>query len=550
MSAEDRPTAQEEEEAKVESVATDTTGLDLTAKSLQQLDELFAANPENIANKQTQFCGWIRRTRVGDAGALVFIDIFDGTRVGSLNVLASRADYKGPDFKVTASPAEECYKTLTYEQLSVDAHLSPGCAVIVDGKLVLSPPKATQNFELNAVCVRVIGGVANPRSYPISKSATKKITTLRQIPFDRFRAQVSQSLFRIRSKLELGIHIFMDQESVQKVDPNIITNSDCEGAGETFAISPLIFSTDAKGKQLPVGLTVSSQLPLEAAILGFKQVYTCQKSFRAEKSDTKKHLAEFLHIEYEGAFITMDDLLAFTERFVKFSCNYVFERCAADFNFLESRLSPNDMTAMRPFLQRQLKFPFVRIKHHDAIDLIVKLVKGKAKLPENGKMKRVKVKVLPKYDEDLGSEHEKLLVTYFGWESIPEEERKDWLTQKKEVGAFVFLTHWPLKIKSFYMKQCDDDSGECESFDLLCPSVGEMFGGSMREWRAEKLDAEIKRRDMDVSPIQWYSDLRKTGSAPHGGWGLGFARMVMLVTGVPSVRDIVPFPVYYTHCPY
>jgi asparaginyl-tRNA synthetase len=312
-----------------------------------------------------------------------------------------------------------------------------------------------------------------------------------------------------------------------------------------------MFSTDAKGEQLPVGLTVSSQLPLEAAILAFRQVYTCQKSFRAEKSDTNKHLAEFLHVEYEGAFITLDQLLSFTERFVKYVLNFAYERCAREFKFLESKLSPNDMQATRPFLLRQLQFPFVRIKHRDAVDLIQRLVRSKAKLPnDKSKLQRVKVKSFPGYEDDLSAEHEKILVRYFGWESIPEAERNDWLAAKKEVGAFVFVTHWPLAIKSFYMKQCDDESGECESFDLLCPRVGEMFGGSMREWREDKLNAEIKRREMDVRPIQWYTDLRKSGSMPHGGWGLGFARLVMLATGVPSVRDIVPFPVYYGHCPY
>ena len=145
-------------------------------------------------------------------------------------------------------------------------------------------------------------------------------------------------------------------------------------------------------------------------------------------------------------------------------------------------------------------------------------------------MKRVKVKEWPEYDGDLASEHEKILVKYF--------------------DNFVFVTHWPLKIKSFYMKQCDDESGECESFDLLAPCVGEMFGGSMREWRFDNLNNEIKRRNMDTKPINWYLELRKSGSAPHGGWGLGFDRLLMLITGVPSVRDIVPLPVYYQHCPY
>ena len=178
-----------------------------------------------------------------------------------------------------------------------------------------------------------------------------------------------------------------------------------------------------------------------------------------------------------------------------------------------------------------LEKDFIKIKHRDAVDLIRKLVKDKAKLPdETGKMKTVKVKEWPQYDGDLSSEHEKILVTYF--------------------DGFVFVTHWPLKIKSFYMEQSDDGSGECKSFDLLAPRVGEMFGGSMREWRHDKLVEEMERRGMSIGSLQWYVDLRKMGSAPHGGWGMGFDRLLMLMTGVSSVRDIVPFPVYYGHCPY
>jgi asparaginyl-tRNA synthetase len=331
-----------------------------------------------------------------------------------------------------------------------------------------------------------------------------------------------------------------------------MTVSDCEGAGETFGVMPLMFSTDpTTGEPLKVGLTVSSQLPLEATICGFRQVYTSQKSFRAEKSDTNKHLAEFLHVEYEGAFHTLDSLVAQAERFVKFVIGYVLQRCPDDFAFLESRMAPTDMKPTRTLLTECLARPFVKIKHRDAIELIRRLVKDKVKIPgEDGKLTRVKVKELPGYEDDLGSEHEKILVQYFGYEAVPEDQREQYLKDGKEFGAFVFVTHWPLKIKSFYMAQTDDGSGECLSFDLLCPRVGELFGGSMREWRYDKLDEEVKRREMDITPIQWFLDLRKSGSCPHGGWGMGFDRLCMLVCGVQSVRDVVPFPVYYGHCPY
>jgi len=342
----------------------------------------------------------------------------------------------------------------------------------------------------------------------------------------RVRSQMVQSLFRIRSSLLFNIHSFFDENNVICTDPNIITSSDCEGAGEVFKLDPQIF-----GEGNSVGLTVSSQLPLEAFATGFKDVYTCQKSFRAEKSDTSKHLSEFLHIEYEGYFITLENLLDFTEKFVKSVIKNTFQKRKDDFDFLESKFSAPELKGNKEIINKLIDKKFIRIKHRNAVDLIRRLVSEKESLKdENGNMKRVKVKEWPEYDGDLASEHEKILVKYF--------------------DSFVFVTHWPLKIKSFYMKQCDDDSGECESFDLLAPCVGEMFGGSMREWRFDKLDLEVKKRKMDITPISWYLQLRKSGSAPHGGWGLGFDRLLMLITGVSSVRDIVPLPVYYQHCPY
>jgi asparaginyl-tRNA synthetase len=529
-------------------------GNTLSPQSFIQLTRLHAQDPALISDKLTSFYGWVRRVRVGGGGSIVFIDMYDGTKVGSLNVLceeASFSSFSGAD-GTQKTQDETHYKSLTFEQLSSAEHLSIGCAIVVSGKIVLSPPTATQDFEFAATSLSVIGPVFDPIAYPLQKGTEKKMTSLRNLPFYRFRSQASQCVFRIRSKLDMAVHLFMDGEDTQLTDPNIMTVSDCEGAGETFSVSPLMFSKDEKtGEDLKVGLTVSSQLPLESTICGFRQVYTCQKSFRAEKSDTAKHLAEFLHVEYEAAFITLDELIDQAERFVKYVIGYAFEKCSDDFDFLESRMAPTDMKPTRFLLKECLDRPFVRVKHRDAIDLIQKIVKEKMMLPgEDGKLKRVKVKELPGYEDDLGSEHEKILVQYFGYMAVPEEKREEYVKAGKEFGAFVFVTHWPLKIKSFYMAQVDDGSGECLSFDLLCPRVGELFGGSMREWRFDKLNDEIERRGMDVTPIQWFLDLRKSGSCPHGGWGMGFDRLCMLVCGVQSVRDVVPFPVYYGHCPY
>ncbi|KAL3806390.1 hypothetical protein ACHAXA_007878 [Cyclostephanos tholiformis] len=535
----------------------------LPSQSFVQLTRLYAEDPSLISNKTTSFHGWVRRIRVGGGGTIVFIDVYDGTRVGSLNCICEEGKFVGgfstmstDDDAIDGGDAmtqdERHYASLSFEQLDMIECVSIGASIVVTGIIVLSPPTATQDFELHARTVSVIGRVYDPVTYPLQKGTEKKMVSLRSIPFYRFRSQASQCVFRIRSKLDMAVHMFMDGEDVQLTDPNIMTISDCEGAGETFSVSPLMFSNDANtGEPLKVGLTVSSQLPLEATICGFRQVYTCQKSFRAERSDTNKHLAEFMHVEYEGAFIGLNELISQAERFVKFVIGYVLDRCGDDFDFLESRMAPTDMRPTRTMLRECLDRPFVRIKHRDAIDLIRYLVRDKVKIPgDDGKLVRVKVKELPGYDDDLGSEHEKILVQYFGYMAVSEGAREEYVASKGEFGAFVFVTHWPLKIKSFYMAQVDDGSGECLSFDLLCPRVGELFGGSMREWRYDKLDEEVKRRGMDVTPIQWFLELRKSGSCPHGGWGMGFDRLCMLVCGVQSVRDVVPFPVYYGHCPY
>ena len=537
----------------------------LPSMSFVRLTRLHDRDPSLISNKLTSFMGWVRRIRVGGGGTIVFIDVYDGTRVGSLNCLCVEDTYlgggvgvvgeggkgegEGMEGEAIMTQDERHYARLSFEQLDKIEHVSIGASIVVCGRIVLSPPNATQKFELHATSVSVIGKVHDPVSYPLQKGTEKKMVSLRSIPFHRLRSQASQCVFRIRSKLDMAVHVFMDDEDVRLTDPNIMTISDCEGAGETFGISPSMFGNDVvSGEPLRVGLTVSSQLPLEATICGFRQVYTCQKSFRAERSDTNKHLAEFVHVEYEGAFISLDGLISQAERFVKFVIGYAIDRCGDDFDYLESRMAPTDMRPTRSMLRECLGRPFVRIKHRDAIDLIRGLVRDKVKIPgDDGKLVRVKVKELPGYDDDLGSEHEKILVQYFGYMAVSEEIRDGY---KGEYGAFVFVTHWPLKIKSFYMAQVDDGSGECLSFDLLCPRVGELFGGSMREWRYDKLDEEVKRRGMDVSPIQWFLELRKSGSCPHGGWGMGFDRLCMLVCGVQSVRDVVPFPVSYGHCPH
>jgi len=549
--------------------------------TMRELLKVFNEDQNKLTDRFTKFYGWVRRIRLGGHDKIIFLDLYDGSCMDDMMCVITDSNtdsntdsdsnsktYQGSTFNdiyhIEDLPEASQFKTLSFQQMLKSENLSDGCAVCVEGFLTV-PPKdekeqksRKQKFELHGLRVRLIGNVESPQTYPIQKSTEKSIISLRQLPMYRMRSKTMQAIFRICSKADLAIAIFMNDNGITKFDPNIITMSDCEGAGETFKISPQIFSKDKEGKDISVGLTVSSQLPLEAGITGLNGVYTAQKSFRAEKSDTLKHLAEFYHVEFERAFESLTKLLDFTENYVKYITTYIMKHCSDELDFLESKFSSQDVISSRKLLTKLMDKPFIRIKHKDAINLIQKIVSTKIMLPDtDGKMKRVKVDKLPKQGEDLGSEHEKLLVRYFGWMNLSETERETITKTGKstdEIGAFVFVTHWPLAIKSFYMKQCDDNSGdnlqECESFDLLAPRVGEMFGGSMREWRYDKLKNEIDKRKMDAKPIQWFVDLRKNGSMPHGGWGMGFARYCMLITGAPTVRDVVPFPVYYTHCPY
>ncbi|CAB9508258.1 Asparagine--tRNA ligase [Seminavis robusta] len=535
--------------------------------------------------KHVKLHGWVYSVRTQGAGTLCFVDLGDGTTVTPVRCLAAKvSDEQGADnattayyktkdsasLLVNANTDEACYSRLSFEELCETSNLSLGCSVMIIGYVAAPPEGTTQTLEVKVLELFVMGGVEDAAKYPIQKSIYKKPLAMRSHPHARFRAPLIQQLMQIRAQALFAVHEFFHNEGVPLLDPNIMTANDCEGAGEVFKIAPQMFTKlpeeepkkkknkKKKGKQQAeeeqeeppkeeeeeeetpptepekgpeVGLTVSSQLPLEAIAMGTGSVYTCQKSFRAEKSDTNKHLAEFLHVEYEQYFITLDDLVDQAERFVKHVVATVLDRCQPQYHFLSQKhASPDEFHGHATYLRTLLDKPFVRISHKDAIDAMLQDVRDKVQVTnEQGKQVKLKFKVMPKQGEDLGSEHEKYLVQKF--------------------GTFVFVTHWPSAIKSFYMKQVVGD-GTCESFDLLAPLVGELFGGSMREWRYDVLADMMAKKGMDMKPLQWFVDLRKDGTAPHGGWGMGFDRLVMFLTNAASVRDVVPYPVYYGHCPY
>mmetsp|Transcript_58421 Transcript_58421/g.142882 ORF Transcript_58421/g.142882 Transcript_58421/m.142882 type:complete len:554 (+) Transcript_58421:107-1768(+) len=543
---------------------------------IERIPKLASLTEADIG-KYVKLHGWVYSVRIGGAGSLCFVDLGDGSTVAPVRCLASCHEeaapyvYKNsdtPSLLTDANNDETSYSRLTFDEMCATSSLCLGCSVMILGYVAEPPEGTTQALEVKILELFVVGGVADPNAYPIQKSILKKPLALRGHPHSRFRAPLMQQLMQIRAQALFAVHEFFHNEGVPLLDPNIMTANDCEGAGEVFKIAPQMFGKieteepvkkkktkkkkggegeEADKQEAPkeeeeevkpaeevkaaeVGLTVSSQLPLEAIAMGTGSVYTCQKSFRAEKSDTNKHLAEFLHVEYEEYFITLDDLVDQAERFVKHVVSTVLDRCQPQYKFLSQKhAAPPEFHGHADYLRSLLDKPFVRIRHTDAIDAMIQDLKDKVQVKnDQGKMVRLKFKEMPKQGEDLGSEHEKYLVQKF--------------------GTFVFVTHWPSQIKSFYMKQVGD--GTCESFDLLAPLVGELFGGSMREWRYDVLANMMQSKNMDMAPLQWFVDLRKDGTAPHGGWGMGFDRLVMFLTNSASVRDIVPYPVYYGHCPY
>lgn len=466
-------------------------------------------NFENLLDSTIEVRGWIITMR--NQADNCFISITDGSNSDPLQILVLKSDNNSENF-------------------SVIQQLSTGCAIRVIGKLVKSPAKG-QLYELQTNTVLLEGGISNPLEYPISKT-NLSLEHLRNNQNLRGRTKTFSSIFRIRHSMMMAIHEFFNSEDFLLLDPNIITTNECEGGAGIFQITEQDISNPSKLKTInksniydwnndhfgkPVYLTVSSQLQLEALAMCMGRVYTMNKSFRSEHSNTHKHVSEFTHLEIEQCFTTLDDLINVAERFVKFVSNYVLAHNRRDLEILEASAKFNDGIDKAILKRYELigKLDrFTRIKYCEAIELMHRDSKNLTKVPI--------------YGEDIGSEHEKYLTDYF--------------------GGPVFLTHWPLAIKSFYMKQCND--GTCESFDLLMPNVGELIGASQRETSYDKLISVMEEKGINKQALKFYLDLRKYGSCEHGGFGLGCDRLLMYLTGVHNIKDVIPFPVSYQNCAY
>ncbi|GAB4275688.1 MAG: asparagine--tRNA ligase [Oscillatoriaceae cyanobacterium] len=433
--------------------------------------------------------GWVRTKR--ELKEFTFVEVNDGSSLANLQVVLN--------------PELPDYSTIVKQ-------LNTGAAVSVTGVLVESPAKG-QRIELKAATLTVYGD-ADPETYPLQKKR-HSFEFLRDIAHLRSRTNTLGAVFRIRNACATAIHQFFQERGFLWVHTPIITASDCEGAGEMFAITTLNlkdiprtptqdidYTKDFFGK--PAYLTVSGQLEAEIMALAFSNVYTFGPTFRAENSNTSRHLAEFWMVEPEMAFCDLQGDMDLAEAFLKHIFKYVVETCPEDMEFFNQRIDNTVLATADNIINNQ----FERITYTEAIDILTKADK--------------KFDYPVEWGLDLQSEHERY---------ITEEVFK----------KPVIVTNYPVGIKAFYMR-LNDDGKTVAAMDVLAPKIGEIIGGSQREERLDVLEGRIKAQGLDVSNYWWYLDLRRYGSVPHAGFGLGFERAVQFMTGMGNIRDVIPFP--------
>ena len=449
--------------------------------------------------------GWVRAFRSNR-----FIQLTDGS---TINTLQAVVDFEQFD--------EALLKKIT-----------TAAALSLTGTLIESQGSG-QAVELQVSEIEILGE-ANPDDVQKTVMQPKKhsLEFLREQAHLRFRTNTFGAVFRIRHAVSFAIHKFFNDKGFFYLHTPIITGSDAEGAGEMFRVSTLDpknppltengevdFSKEFFGKQ--VNLTVSGQLEAELAALALGQVYTFGPTFRAENSNTSRHLAEFWMVEPEVAFNDLNDNMDLTEAFLKYICNYIMEHCADDLKFLDERdqaeqqaKPQNERNELR--LTERLQFvannPFKRITYTEAIDILL----------NSAHYKKKKFKFDVAWGTDLQSEHERFLV-------------------EKEFKCPVIITDYPASFKAFYMRQ-NEDGKTVAAMDVLFPGIGEIVGGSQREERLDILLEKCKAFNIHEEELWWYLETRKFGTVPHAGFGLGFERMVMFVTGMSNIRDVIPFP--------
>ncbi len=439
--------------------------------------------------------GWVRTTR--DSKAFGFLEINDGTCHKNAQVVLEASNLKN------------------YSDV---VKLNIGSTVYVLGELVLTPENK-QPFEIKAKEVTIFQ--ATDETYPIQKKRAS-VEYLRDIAYLRPRTNLFNAVFRVRSVAAIAIHNYFQENGYLYVNTPLITTTDCEGSDQMFKITTLNFnnlpydkdgkvdlSKDLFGKQAYI--TGSGQLHGEAFALAFGKIYTFGPTFRTENSNTKTHANEFWMIEPEIAFCDLDGLMDIEEEMLKYVIKYVLEHCPQEMEFLNNYVQKGLIEK----LTKVVNSKFTRIDHKDVITIL--------------KEAKVDFEFKPEYGEDIAKEHEKYITEYF--------------------GGPVFIKNWPKDIKAYYMK-LNPDGETVAAVDLEVPLAGELMGGSQREENYEKIMERCKAMNVDTNAIDWFLNLRKYGSCIHSGFGMGFERLVMYLTGVDNIRDAIPFPRTPNNCEY
>lgn len=448
----------------------------------------------NKKEKQATIYGWIRTNRA--QAQFGFLNINDGSTLTNLQVVYDN-------------------KLDNFEDVS---KFRVGVSVMIEGAIILTPTMK-QPLELHATKIIMLGDC--PENYPIQpKRHTMEF--LRDNAHLRARTNLFNAIFRIRSVAAMAIHTYFQSHGYVYVHTPLITCADCEGSDQMFKITTLDmnnlpfnedgkvdFSKDLFGKQ--AWITGSGQLQGETFAMAFSDIYTFGPTFRTENSNTKTHANEFWMIEPEMAFCDLEGLMDIEEEMLKYVITYIMEHAEAEINFCDQFVEKG----LKEKLNSIVNSKFIRISHHDVIDILLKA--------------NQKWEFKPSYDEDIAKEHEKYITDYF--------------------NGPVFITNWPKDIKAYYMK-VNADGKTVAAVDLVVPHAGELMGGSQREENLDMLLKRMKEMNIDPSNIEWYLDTRRYGGCIHSGFGMGFERLIMYVTGVENIRDVIPFPRTPKNCNY
>lgn len=458
-----------------------------------KIKQLFTAT-NDYATKEVTICAWVRTNRA--QAQFGFLNVNDGSYFDNLQVVYDT-------------------KLANFEDIS---KFRVGVSVCVKGIVVLTPDMK-QPFEIHATSVKMLGDC--PEDYPIQpKRHTREF--LREVAHLRGRTNLFSAVFRIRSVAAMAIHTYFQERGYLYVHTPLITCADCEGSDQMFKITTLDmknlpmnedgtvdYSKDLFGKQ--AWITGSGQLQGETFAMAFGDIYTFGPTFRTENSNTKTHANEFWMIEPEMAFCDLEGLMDIEEEMLKFVVQYVLDHCPLEIDFCDKFVEKG----LKEKISHILTSKFTRISHHDVIDILKKA--------------DVKWEFEPDYGEDIAKEHEKYIAEYF--------------------NGPVIIKDWPKDIKAYYMK-LNADNKTVAAVDLVVPQAGELMGGSQREENLEKLTARMKEMHVDAAGIDWYLDTRRFGGCEHSGFGMGFERLIMYLTGVENIRDVIPFPRTPKNCEF